>query len=187
MEKSEFPSTMSEYTPGSRGRQSRLWPPRRPAGFCMPSRHGTRVAVHAPERTLSMSVNAVHRQSMTIVNHELWRRVFPCCDICACRQSGFWEGRPSTATVLLVCCETGTSGPRSRSDTRKKSDARFPAPPPRDTAGWRAGHVELDLTRHKPADKTATPAYTAQRLRDAVWREILGPPVGLREEGRSER
>ena len=38
--------------------------------------------------------------------------------------------------------------------------------------------------RAEPADKTATRAYTVQRLREAiVWREILGPPVSLRKEG----
>jgi hypothetical protein len=38
--------------------------------------------------------------------------------------------------------------------------------------------------RQEPADKTATKAYTARQLRDAVvWREILGPPVSLRGEG----
>ncbi|HKT61926.1 MAG TPA: hypothetical protein VJQ46_17880 [Gemmatimonadales bacterium] len=37
--------------------------------------------------------------------------------------------------------------------------------------------------RQEPADKTATRAYTARQLREAVvWREILGPPVSLRGE-----
>jgi hypothetical protein len=36
--------------------------------------------------------------------------------------------------------------------------------------------------RAEPADKTATRGYTVRRLREAVvWREILGPPVSLRE------
>jgi hypothetical protein len=36
--------------------------------------------------------------------------------------------------------------------------------------------------RQEPADHTSTPAYSRQ-LRDAVvWREILGPPVALRNE-----
>jgi hypothetical protein len=41
--------------------------------------------------------------------------------------------------------------------------------------------------RTEPADHTAARTYTPQQLRDAVvWREILGPPVGLRggEEAR---
>jgi hypothetical protein len=41
--------------------------------------------------------------------------------------------------------------------------------------------------RREPADKTATRAYTARQLREAiVWREILGPPVSLRGEGDRE-
>lgn len=37
--------------------------------------------------------------------------------------------------------------------------------------------------RQEPADKTATRALTAAQLRHAVvWREILGPPVSLRQE-----
>jgi hypothetical protein len=37
--------------------------------------------------------------------------------------------------------------------------------------------------RQEPADKTATRALTAEQLRHAVvWREILGPPVSLRQE-----
>jgi hypothetical protein len=47
----------------------------------------------------------------------------------------------------------------------------------------RTDHAAFDARiRPEPADKTAvTPART-RRLRDAVvWREILGPPVSLRE------
>lgn len=49
----------------------------------------------------------------------------------------------------------------------------------------RAEHQAFDARiRQEPADKTATRAYTAKQLRDAVvWREILGPPVSLREDG----
>jgi hypothetical protein len=48
-----------------------------------------------------------------------------------------------------------------------------------------ADHRAFDQRiRQEPADKTATRAYTAKQLRDAVvWREILGPPVSLRGEG----
>jgi hypothetical protein len=48
----------------------------------------------------------------------------------------------------------------------------------------RAGHLSFDARiRQEPADKTATRAYSARQLRDAVvWREILGPPVSLRGE-----
>lgn len=47
-----------------------------------------------------------------------------------------------------------------------------------------ADHQAFDARiRQEPADKTATRAYTVARLREAViWREILGPPVSLRDE-----
>jgi hypothetical protein len=39
------------------------------------------------------------------------------------------------------------------------------------------------LIRQEPADHTSAPRYTARQLRDAVvWREILDPPLGLRNE-----
>jgi hypothetical protein len=46
-----------------------------------------------------------------------------------------------------------------------------------------ADHQRFDQRiRQEPADHTATRALTQQQLRDAVvWREILGPPVSLRE------
>jgi hypothetical protein len=49
----------------------------------------------------------------------------------------------------------------------------------------RTDHLAFDQRiRQEPADKTATRGYTASRLRDAVvWREILGPPVSLRDPG----
>ncbi len=48
----------------------------------------------------------------------------------------------------------------------------------------RPDHRAFDArAQQEVADKTATRRYTARQLRDAVvWREILGPPVGLREE-----
>jgi hypothetical protein len=37
--------------------------------------------------------------------------------------------------------------------------------------------------RQEPADNTRTPGYSARQLRDAVvWREILDPPLALRNE-----
>jgi hypothetical protein len=40
--------------------------------------------------------------------------------------------------------------------------------------------VDTHILR-EPADHTAAPTYTPRQLREAVvWREILGPPVGLR-------
>jgi hypothetical protein len=46
-----------------------------------------------------------------------------------------------------------------------------------------AGHMAFDArVRQEPADATATKGYSMRRVRDAVvWREILGPPVSLRE------
>ncbi|MFL5496516.1 MAG: hypothetical protein ACJ8DC_19180 [Gemmatimonadales bacterium] len=51
----------------------------------------------------------------------------------------------------------------------------------------KADHRAFDQRiRQEPADKTATPGYSVRRLRDAViWREILGPPVSLRDPGHS--
>jgi hypothetical protein len=52
-----------------------------------------------------------------------------------------------------------------------------------------ADHQVFDQRiRQEPADQTATRAYTARQLREAiVWREILGPPVSLRGESGQER
>jgi hypothetical protein len=52
----------------------------------------------------------------------------------------------------------------------------------RDKAVTQADHSAFDQRiRQEVADKTAV-RYTPQQLRDAiVWREILGPPVSLRE------
>jgi hypothetical protein len=46
-----------------------------------------------------------------------------------------------------------------------------------------ADHRVFDeRVRQEPADKTAVRPYTLKQLREAVvWREILGPPVSLRE------
>ncbi len=59
----------------------------------------------------------------------------------------------------------------------------------RDRARTRADHLEFDQRiRQEPAEHTATGGYTAKQLRDAVvWREILGKPVSLREEGSGEK
>jgi len=50
-----------------------------------------------------------------------------------------------------------------------------------------ADHRVFDARiREEPADATATKGYSMRRLRDAiVWREILGPPVSLRDESDS--
>jgi hypothetical protein len=46
-----------------------------------------------------------------------------------------------------------------------------------------ADHMAFDARiRQEPADATATKGYSMRRIRDAVvWREILGPPVSLRD------
>jgi hypothetical protein len=61
---------------------------------------------------------------------------------------------------------------------------RIQAAAARDATRTKADHAEFDKKiRQEPADHTATPAYTARQLRDAVvWREILGPPTSLRGE-----
>ena len=60
---------------------------------------------------------------------------------------------------------------------------RVQAAADRDAPRVRGDHVAFDQRiRQEPAEHTASPGYTAQQLRDAiVWREILGPPVGLRD------
>jgi hypothetical protein len=61
---------------------------------------------------------------------------------------------------------------------------RIKAAAARDAARSKSDHAEFDQRiRQEPADHTATRAYTTQQLRDAVvWREVLGPPVSMREE-----
>jgi hypothetical protein len=60
---------------------------------------------------------------------------------------------------------------------------RIQAAAARDSARTRVDHVAFDQRiRQETVDHTGTRAYTAQQLRDAiVWREILGPPVSLRD------
>ena len=69
-------------------------------------------------------------------------------------------------------------------DAERLVQKRITAAAARDSARTRADHLEFDREiRKEPADHTATGGYTAKQLRDAVvWREILGPPVSLREE-----
>lgn len=69
-------------------------------------------------------------------------------------------------------------------DAEQLVQRRITAAASRDHARTKADHLEFDKRiRQEPADQTATPAYTARQLRDAVvWREILGPPVSLRNE-----
>ena len=60
---------------------------------------------------------------------------------------------------------------------------RIRAAAARDTARSPVDHAAFDEgIRQQPAEHTAVRTYTAQQLRDAiVWREILGPPVSLRD------
>ena len=66
---------------------------------------------------------------------------------------------------------------------------RIAAAAVRDTARTKSDHLAFDQQiRQESADHTATRGYTNEQLRHAVvWREILGPPVSLREEPGSER
>ena len=97
------------------------------------------------------------------------------------------------AASLEVEPEVRTLEGEVRRETRRRVDQdddaadiearRIQAAAARDHARTRADHVAFDKQiREEPADHTATRGYTTQQLRDAVvWREILGPPVGLRE------
>jgi Fe2+ transport system protein B len=89
----------------------------------------------------------------------------------------------------VVSLETGV-----RREARKRVDQddeaeqiearRITAAAARDKASSKADHVAFDQRiRPEVADKTATRGHTTRQLQDAVvWREILGPPVSLREE-----
>jgi hypothetical protein len=63
---------------------------------------------------------------------------------------------------------------------------RIQAAASRDAALTKVDHAAFDQRiRQEPADHTASRTYTTQQLRDAmVWREILGPPVSLRDSER---
>jgi hypothetical protein len=66
---------------------------------------------------------------------------------------------------------------------------RIRAAAARDVARLKVDHAEFDKRvrelPQQPADHTATRAYTTKQLRDAVvWREILDPPVSMRDDER---
>jgi len=69
-------------------------------------------------------------------------------------------------------------------DAENLVQRRILAAAARDGAKAIVEHRRLDPRISKEqTDHTATRAYTAQQLRHAViWREILGPPVSLRDE-----
>jgi hypothetical protein len=69
-------------------------------------------------------------------------------------------------------------------DAENLVQRRIQAAAARDSAKPTVDHRKLDPRISKEqTDHTATRAYTAQQLRHAVvWREILGPPVSLRDE-----
>jgi hypothetical protein len=69
-------------------------------------------------------------------------------------------------------------------DAEKLVARRITAAAARDAARTKADHIAFDSQiRQEPADHTATRGYTLQELRRAVmWREILGPPVSMRED-----
>jgi hypothetical protein len=69
-------------------------------------------------------------------------------------------------------------------DAENLVQRRILAAAARDSAKPIVDHRKLDPRISKqPTDQTATRAYTAEQLRHAVvWREILGPPVSIRDE-----
>jgi hypothetical protein len=74
-------------------------------------------------------------------------------------------------------------------EAEKLVQKRITSAAARDRARSRADHLAFDQKiRQEPAEHTATPGYNTRQLRDAVvWREILGPPVSLREEVNDEK
>jgi hypothetical protein len=66
---------------------------------------------------------------------------------------------------------------------------RIQAAADRDSARAKPAHVSIDeRIRPEIADHTAARTYSAQQLREAmIWREILGAPVSLRDEGERNR
>jgi hypothetical protein len=70
------------------------------------------------------------------------------------------------------------------SDAEALVRRRIAAGEARSGALTKADHKAFDarIRQQQPADHTAVRRYTPAQLRDAiVWREILGPPVALRE------
>jgi hypothetical protein len=110
------------------------------------------------------------------------------------------EQHPAEAESLEVEPEVTSLEGEVRREARRRVDQddeaadievrRIQAAAARDTGTARRARTAVDeRIRQEPADHTAARTYTPQQLRDAVvWREILGPPVGLRggEEGRRE-
>jgi hypothetical protein len=98
------------------------------------------------------------------------------------------EGESLEVTPVVRSLETGP--PRSvrlrfdqDDDAERLVARRISAADDRDRGHSKADHLAFDKRiRQEPADKTDTRGYTARKLRDAVvWREILGPPVSLRD------
>ncbi|MBA3258639.1 MAG: hypothetical protein H0T68_04120 [Gemmatimonadales bacterium] len=80
--------------------------------------------------------------------------------------------------------------PRPRIDREERAEgieaARVASAEKRSGALTRADHAAFDARiRQAPADATAVRALTSEQIRRAVvWREILSPPVSLREPER---
>jgi hypothetical protein len=87
---------------------------------------------------------------------------------------------------------TARREPRRRVDQDEGAEEiearRISAAAARDKATTKVDHAAFDQRiRQEVADKTAT-GYTTRQLREAVvWREILGPPVSLKDEVGRER
>lgn len=107
-------------------------------------------------------------------------------------QEEFEEGDSLEREPEVVSLETEVRRqPRLRVDQDDEAEQiearRISAAAARDKATTKADHAQFDQRiRQEVADKTAT-GRTVRQLREAVvWREILGPPVSLRDEVRRE-
>lgn len=102
------------------------------------------------------------------------------------------ENRETLETgVEVVSLEQEVRRPlRARVNREERAEGieagRIAAAEKRSGALTRADHAAFDARiRQQPADATAVRALTSDQLRRAlVWREILGPPVSLRDRER---
>jgi hypothetical protein len=97
----------------------------------------------------------------------------------------------SEATPEVVSLEAEVARPErphvSQDEGAERLVARrIAAADARSGAHSRVDHAAFDQRiRQQPADATAVRSVTSEQLRRAVvWREVLGPPVGLRDEER---
>ncbi len=93
------------------------------------------------------------------------------------------EGTPRVQTLETAPVRTERSMLDQDDQAELVVAERLKSAQARSTPRTRANHQVFDARiRQEAADKTATRVYAIQQLRDAViWREILGPPLSLRE------